>query len=150
MAVTFVFGSDPSGGTAALTVGTETTDATGVATFDDETPAAEGGDGLEINFANVAAFSDFTLVPRGQRADVGHRVRLDRVRHLAGRVALRRSELRALDDGDEYVVPGGQAGALLSASTFSTSESNINCAGYTEIRRVTWCGTSTRARLQFS
>ena len=36
-------------------------------------------------------------------------------------------------DGDEYVVPGGQAGALLSASTFSTNESNINCAGYTEI-----------------
>ncbi len=65
MAVTFVFGSDPSGGTAALTVGTETTDANGVATFDDETPGAEGGDGLEINLANVAAFSDFTLVPRG-------------------------------------------------------------------------------------
>ena len=65
MAVTFVFGSDPSEGAATLTVGTEMTDANGVATFDDETPAAEGGDGLEIDLANVAAFSDFTLVPRG-------------------------------------------------------------------------------------
>ena len=66
--VTFGFGSNPNGAGATLTVGTETTNANGIATFDDETPAAEGGDGLEINVANVAAFSDYTIVPKGATA----------------------------------------------------------------------------------
>ena len=139
MAVTFVFGSDPSEGAATLTVGTETTDANGVATFDDETPAAEGGDGLEINLANVAAFSDFTLVPRGSAltsitgaASTGFDIWQDASLCNGANCTLSH-------DGDEYVVPGGQAGALLSASTFSTADSNINCAGYTEITSdVVW------------
>jgi hypothetical protein len=139
MAVTFGFGSDPSEGSASLTVGTETTDANGVATFDDETPGAEGGDGLEINLANVAAFSDFTLVPRGTvltsiagSPSNGFDIWQDASLCNGANCTLSH-------DGDEYVVPGGQAGALLSASTFSTSESNINCAGYTEITSdVVW------------
>ncbi len=132
MAVTFVLGNDPSAGTATLSVGTETTDANGVATFNDESATAEG-DGLEINLANVAAFTDFTLVPRGSvltsitgPASVGFDIWEDATRCNGANCTLSH-------DGDEYIVPGGQAGALLSASTFSTNDSNINCAGYTEI-----------------
>jgi hypothetical protein len=132
--VTFEFGSNPNGAAAILTVGTETT-VDGVATFDDETPAVEGGDGLEINIANVAAFTEYTLVPKGATAatasitgpaSAGFDIWEDATKCLGANCALSH-------DGDEYVVPGGQADALLSASTFSTNESNINCAGYTEI-----------------
>lgn len=139
VAVTFVFGSNPVGASATLTVGTETTDATGVATFDDETPAAEGGDGLEINTANVAAFTEYTIVPRGATLtsitgdpSAGFDI-WENATKCAG------ANCTLSHDGDEYVVPGGQADALLSASTFSTSESNINCAGYEEITSdVVW------------
>jgi hypothetical protein len=132
VAVTFVLGSDPSDGAAVLTVGTETT-INGVATFDDETPTAEGGDGLEINLANVAEFSDYTLVPRGITltsimgpASNGFDIWEDATRCNGPNCSL-------LHDGDEYTVPNGQAGALLSASTFTTNESDIDCAGYSEI-----------------
>ena len=139
VAVTFVFGSNPVGAPATLTVGTETTDATGVATFDDETPAAEGGDGLEINTANVAAFTEYTIVPRGATLtsitgdpSTGFDIWEDATKCAGANCTLSH-------DGDEYVVPGGQADALLSASTFSTSESDINCAGYEEITSdVVW------------
>ena len=139
VAVTFVFGSNPNGTSATLTVGTETTDANGVATFDDETPAAEGSDGLEINLANVAAFTEYTIVPRGATltsitgpASAGFDIWEDAAPCNGANCTLSH-------DGDEYVVPGGQSGALLSASTFSTSESNINCDGYTEITSdVVW------------
>ncbi len=146
MAVTFVFGSDPSEGAATLTVGTETTDANGVATFDDETPAAEGGDGLEINLANVAAFSDFTLVPRGSvltsitgAPSTGFDIWQDASLCNGANCTLSH-------DGDEYVVPGGQAGALLSASTFSTSESEHQLRRLHGDHRATSSGTSTPAR----
>jgi hypothetical protein len=133
VAVTFGFGSDPSEGAATLTVGTEATDEDGIATFDDETPSAEGGDGLEINTANVASFTDYTLIPRGATLtsiegapSAGFDI-WEAATPCAG------ANCALSHDGDEYRVPGGQAGALLSASTFDTSESNINCAGYTEI-----------------
>jgi hypothetical protein len=131
--VTFGFASNPTGASATLTVGTETTDANGVATFDDETPAAEGGDGLEINAANVAAFTEYTLVPKGATlpsitgpASGGFDIWEDATPCAGTNCALSH-------DGDDYLVPNGQTGALLSASTFTPSESNINCAGYTEI-----------------
>jgi hypothetical protein len=133
--VTFGFGSNPNGASATLTVGTETTNANGIATFDDETPAAEGGDGLEINKANVAAFTDYTILPKGATtatasisgpASAGFDIWEDATKCLGANCALSH-------DGDEYLVPNGQENALLSASTFSTAESNINCAGYTEI-----------------
>jgi hypothetical protein len=133
VAVTFALGSDPTGGAAKLTVGTETTDANGVATFDDETPSAEGGDGLEIDTANVAAFTQYTLVPKGASlpaitgaASAGFDIWEDATKCAGANCTLSHN-------GDEYFVPGGEADTLLSASTFSTSESNINCAGYTEI-----------------
>ena len=138
--VTFAFGSNPNGAAAILTVGTETT-VDGVATFDDETPGAEGGDGLEINIANVAAFTEYTLVPKGATAatesitgpaSVGFDIWEDATKCVGANCALSH-------DGDEYLVPNGQAGALLSASTFTPSESNINCDGYTEITsEVVW------------
>jgi hypothetical protein len=138
VAVTFTLGSDPSAGAATLSVGTETTDENGVATFDDESATAEG-DGLEIDTANVAEFTDYTLVPKGTAlssitgaASVGFDIWEDATRCEGADCTLSH-------DGDEYIVPGGQAGALLSASTFSSSESNINCAGYTEITSdVVW------------
>ena len=130
--VTFTLGSDPSGGTATLTVGTETTVA-GVATFDDETPGAEGGDGLEIDTANVAEFTRYTLVPVGASLtnvvgleSLGFDIWEDATPCAGANCALSHN-------GDEYLVPGGQSGALLSASTFTTDESNIDCDGYTEI-----------------
>jgi hypothetical protein len=135
LAVTFGFGSNPNGSSAALTVGTETTDGNGVATFDDETPAAEGGDGLEINVANVAVFTDYTIVPKGATpataaitgpASAGFDIWEDATKCVGANCTLSH-------DGDEYVVPNGDPNALLSASTFSTNESNINCAGYEEI-----------------
>jgi hypothetical protein len=138
MDVTFDLGSDPSGGDATLTVGTETTVA-GVATFDDETPAAEGDDGLEIDTANVAEFTEYTLVPLGASltsitgpASAGFDIWEDATRCGGPNCALSH-------DGDEYFVPGGEAGKLLSASTFTTDESNIDCDGYEEITSdVVW------------
>jgi hypothetical protein len=128
--VTFGFGSDPSGGAAVLSVTPETTDANGVATFDSL---------LEIDTANVAAFTDYTLVPRGATltsitgpASAGFDIWEDATRCAGTNCSLSH-------DGDEYLVPNGQAGALLSASTFTPSESNINCDGYTEITsEVVW------------
>jgi hypothetical protein len=139
VAVTFGFGSNPNGASATLTVGTEMTDASGVATFDDETPDAEGGDGLEINKANVAAFTQYTIVPKGATLtsitgtpSAGFDIWEDATKCAGANCTLSH-------DGDEYVVPAGQDGALLSASTFSTSQSNINCAGYTPITSdVVW------------
>lgn len=132
VAVTFDLGSGPSDGAAVLTVGTETTDGNGIATFDDETPTAEGGDGLEIDTANVAVFTDYTLVPRGATltsitgaASNGFDIWEDATA-CQGNCLLNH-------DGDTYRVPNSQSGSLLSASTFTTSESNIDCAGYTEI-----------------
>jgi hypothetical protein len=139
VAVTFAFGSNPVGASAILTVGTETTDATGVATFDDETPTAEGGDGLEINIANVAAFTEYTLVPRGASLTAITGPASDGFDIWEDATSCAGTNCTLSHDGDEYVVPGGQAGALLSASTFSPSESNINCAGYEEITSdVVW------------
>ncbi len=133
VAVTFGFDSNPNGASATLTVGTETTDASGVATFDDETPNAEGGDGLEINTANVAAFTEYRIFPRGAtltsitgNPSAGFDIWEDATKCAGANCTLSH-------DGDEYVVPNGDSNALLSASTFSTNESNINCAGYTEI-----------------
>ncbi len=91
--------------------------------------------GSKINVANVAAFSDYTIVPKGATtateditgpASAGFDIWEDATKCAGANCTL-------LHDGDEYIVPGGQPDALLSASTFSTSESNINCAGYTEI-----------------
>jgi hypothetical protein len=139
LAVTFGFGSNPVGGSATLTVGTETTDANGVATFDDETPTAEGGDGLEINIANVAAFTEYTLVPRGASLTSITGPASDGFDIWEDATPCAGTNCTLSHDGDEYVVPGGQTGALLSASTFSTNESNINCAGYDEITSdVVW------------
>ena len=132
VSVTFEFGNDPSGGTAVLSVTPETTDTNGVATFDTE---------LKINIANVAEFTAFTLVPKGATvatasitgpASNGFDIWQDATKCAGANCSLSH-------DGDQYTVPNGQAGALLSASTFSTSESNIDCAGYTEITSdVVW------------
>ena len=127
--VTFDLGSDPTDGDANLDVTPETTDAGGVATFDSE---------LDIDLANVAQFSDYTLVPRGVGtsitgdASAGFDIWEDATQCGGPNCTLSH-------DGDEYLVPGGEATKLLSASTFSLDESNINCAGYTEITSdVVW------------
>lgn len=130
VSVTFDFGNDPSGGTAVLSVTPETTDGNGVATFDSQ---------LAINIANVAEFTAFTLVPRGTTltsitgpASNGFDIWQD-ASVCSG------PNCKLTHDGDEYTVPNGQAGALLSASTFDVSESSIDCAGYTEITSdVVW------------
>ena len=121
--VTFVLGSDPSDGQATLSVTPEVT-ASGLATFDTE---------LEIDTANVAQFSDYTLEPRSSThpsitgaASNGFDIWESGSVCAAGSCTLSH-------DGDEYTVPAAGSGNLLSASTFDFSESNINCAGYTEI-----------------
>ena len=132
VSVTFDLGNDPSGGTAALSVTPETTDGNGIATFDSE---------LEINLANVAEFSAFAIRPRGATlttntitgpASNGFDIWQDATRCGGPNCTL-------THDGDEYTVPSGEEGALLSASTFSAGESVIDCAGYTEITSdVVW------------
>jgi hypothetical protein len=123
MSVTFVLGSNPAGGTLSVTP--ETTNGSGLATFDSK---------LQIDTANVAAFSDYTLVPRGATlpaitgaASNGFDI------WQSGAKCSGNGQCSLGHNGDEYLVPNGQAGALLSASTFSTNESNIDCGGYTEI-----------------
>ena len=121
--VTFVFGSKAGNPGAILSVAAEPL-VGGVATFDDL---------LEIDTANVAQFTDYTIVPRGATltsitgpASEGFDIWEDATACQGANCVL-------THDGDTYTVPNGQSGALLSASTFTTAESNIDCAGYNEI-----------------
>ena len=95
MAVTFVFGSDPSEGAAALTVGTDDRrERRGDLRRRDA--CRRGRRRARDQPGQRGRVQRLHARPSRKRAHVDHGGRLDRVRHLAGRFPLQRSELHAV------------------------------------------------------
>lgn len=121
VSVTFDLSDDADVDGAILSVTPETTGTNGIATFDSE---------LEINLANVAQFTAYRITPRGNTLDMiegtasnGFDIWEDATKCNGANCTLNHGD-------DQYVVPNGTSGALLSASTFAPDESEIDCSAF--------------------